>query len=85
MLPSDVIGAVASLLLIVAPARDQYYHFQEYWQLDKAGRSVFATLRKDLGEAWRLKRDAYKGLDTVSLGLGAMGLLTSFVLKLAGV
>lgn len=84
MLASDLIGVLAGLLLLVAPARDQYFRYAEYRQKDKATRSVVAALRQDLGDVWKHRRDAFSGVDSLTLFAGAAGLVLSYLLKLGG-
>jgi hypothetical protein len=84
MLWSDFIGAVASVMLATPAIKDQIYRFLRKSEERKALQSHWPGLRNTIAGAWETKRSEYDGKDSFFLGAGALGLLLSFILKLAG-
>jgi hypothetical protein len=80
---SDAIGIVASLILVIPAAKDNFYRFQEAYQRKKAA-SDKTPLRRFIIEAWRQKRDSFSAWDSLYLAVGGLGLAASFALKAKG-
>ena len=80
---SDLIGAGAGLLLVIAPLRDRYARAR----VRRAARRATGParpLRELLAAAWERHRNAYSGLDAWTQLAGAAGLVAAFGLKLLG-
>ena len=83
MLASDFMGAVAGVLVAIPAFKDQYYRFQREQQKRQQSSSRFPGVRATIASAWERKRSSYDGIDTAFLGAGGIGLVLSFLLKLA--
>lgn len=81
MLWSDGVGILASLVLVIPPAKDNFYRFMEAHNLRKRENSPWPGLRSFIITAWREKRDAFSFWDSIFMIGGALGLAFSFLLK----
>lgn len=81
MLLSDAVGIVASICLIIPPAKDNLYRFIEAQHKRKAEHSPLPKLRSVIVEAWRTRRDSYSPWDSLWMIVGGLGLAGSFLLK----
>lgn len=81
MLLSDLLGAVAGILLAVPPLKDQAGRFRE-WQHSRKGTTVVPAIRGIIMRSLRAKRESFNGYDTLFLGLGSLGILLSFALRI---
>jgi hypothetical protein len=83
MLLSDVVGAVAGLLLAIPPIKDQAGRLNERFH-KRPGKTVVPGLRRRYAAILKEKRDDFSGYDTAFMALGSTGLIASFVIKIAG-
>ena len=85
ILPSDAIGIVAGLSLVVAPARDQWARWKSLDEAKKAEGSVWRGARLVLSKGWEAHRNRFSGIDSLTTAMGGLGLAISFTLKVFGV
>jgi hypothetical protein len=84
MLPSDLVGGLGALALAVPAVKDQYYRFRRAREAAKESTSPAPKLRQILASAWEKRRNDYDGLDSLFTAVGALLILLSFTIKLAG-
>jgi hypothetical protein len=82
MHPSDAVGILASILLIIPAAKDNLYRFIEAQHKRKAERSPWPGLHPFIVEAWKTRRDSYSPWDSFWMFAGGLGLAISFLLKM---
>ena len=80
---SDLIGAGAGVLLVIAPLRDQYARAQVRRAARRAAGPA-RPLHALLATAWERHRNDYSALDAWTQLAGAAGLTAAFGLKLLG-
>lgn len=86
MAASDLIGALAGLLLVIAPLKDQ----RARWKVRRNASTAAEApdnrkpLRTLVAEAWEAHRNAYDPLDAWTQLAGALGILLAFGIKLLG-
>jgi hypothetical protein len=82
VLLSDIIGALAGGALAYPAAKDQILRYARQRELHKAVSGRLRRFRTVVAAGWEKKRSDYDGLDSFLIGLGGLGLLLSFALKL---
>jgi hypothetical protein len=82
MLLSDGVGLVAALLLAKPAVYDQAYRLQQARQTRRARGSPVSSLRLQLAQVWKEKREGYDGFDALCTAAGTLLLLLTFFLKL---
>ena len=81
---ADIIGLVAGFLLMLPAAKDNIYRFREAANRNAAKSARVSGMFKIAAEAWKQQREGYSAADSLCIGLGGVGLMVSFGMKLAG-
>jgi len=83
MAPSDAVGLLGGLLLLVQPGHDQILRFMALKQAREATGSPAPNLRELLRNAVDKRRNEFSGLDSLATALGGFAIVACFGLKLA--
>ena len=80
---SDAIGILASLVLVIPGAKDNFIRFKEAGQ-EKKRAADKTPLRNFVAKAWKKRRDSFSAWDSFFMIVGGLGLAASFALKARG-
>jgi hypothetical protein len=82
MLLSDIVGSLSGILLLAPPVRDQVLRYRALREARKGENSPAPNLRQVLRNAIDSRRNDFNGLDSLATGLGGLGIVACFGLKL---
>ena len=83
MLASDVIGVFAGVALAIPACKDQAFRYAKAREKKKAEVGKLKRFREIVAMAWEEKRADFDTLDSLLTAVGTLGLVASFLLKLA--